>query len=197
MTMNVYLLLLAFFTSAINTTPSLLSPDVYPNTTQPLYSFGIAYRCASPAQHDPGRRMPSALDCLNVLTYVLATTPNHDRPTQWSRGAGSGQTMLPYRRSSGSCQLLVRLTPAEPAVVIETATFDQVIGAAMRITEVCLLNSRPDVEHWGGAALAGLGSYLDVIIWGSPQSGGSEAGLGNETVALDESGAWITGDSQR
>ena len=195
MTMSLYLLLLASFTSAINTAPPLLSPGVYPNTTRPLPSVGIAYRCVSPAQHDHGRQMPSALDCLNVLTFILATTPNHDRPTQWSRDAVSGQTMLPYRRSSGSCQLLVRLTPAERALVIETATFDQVIGAAMRITEVCLLNSRPDAEHWGGAALAGLGRYLDVIIWGSPVSGGDEAGLGNETVALDGPGAWINGVS--
>lgn len=196
--MNLYLILLALLTSAINTTPSFLSSGIDPNTPLPSSSLNVAYRCASSAKLDPGRQTPSALDCLNVLTFILATTPNHDRPTQWSRNPASGHIMLPYRRSSASCQLLVRLTTTvAPAPTIETATFDQVIGASMRIVEVCLLNSRPDTEHWGGAALAGLSSYLDVVVWGAPEPGGDEAILSNETVSLNNgSGAWVTGVSQ-
>lgn len=195
--MNFYLLLLAALTSATNTTPSLLSPGVVdPNTTLPLSSLDVAYRCASPARHDPGRVMPSALDCLNILTFILATTPNHNRPTQWSRFPGSDHTILPYRRFSGTCQLVVRLTPVHPAPTVETATFDHVIGAAMRIIEVCFLNSRPDTEHWGGTAVVGSSKYLDVVVWGAPDSGGNEALLNNETVALNGSGAWIPRLSQ-
>lgn len=191
---NLYLLLLASLAFAINTTPSALTPAFNPNTTLPVPSLDLAYRCASPAQHDPGRRMPSALDCLNVFTYVLATTPNHDRPIEWSKKAVSGQIELPYRRSSGSCQLHVRLTTAVPARTIEIATFDQVIGASMRIVEVCLLNSRPDLEHWGGAALAGLGSYLDVVIGGSPDAG-NDVGSINKTTAVNVSGECLDGVS--
>ena len=104
--------------------------------------------------------------------------------------------MLPYRRNSGSCQLFVRLTSVVPAPVVETATFDQIVGAAMRITESCLLNSRPDVQHWGGAALAGLRQHLDVVLFGTPTPGGSKADPGNETVALSDSGKWVNGLSQ-
>ena len=189
--MNLYLLLLVPLACAINTPPSLLSSNVDPNTTLPLPSFDVSYRCASPAQRDPGRRLPSALDCLNVLTFILATTPNHDQPTQWSRISGYGYTILPYRRNSGSCQLFVRLTSAVVAPPVETASFDQVVGAAMRVVEVCLLNGRPNTEHLGGAAITGSGKYLDVVIWGTSESGDSEAAVNNETSAGNESGAWV------
>ena len=168
---NLYLLLLASLAFAINTPPSTLTPSINPNSTLPVPSLSLAYRCAIPTRPDPGRLTPSALDCLNVLTYILATTPNHDRPMEWSKQAVSGQIELPYRRSSGSCQLHVRLTTSVPARTIETATFDQIIGASMRIVEVCLLNSRPGEKHWGGAALAGLGRFLDVVIGGAPDAG--------------------------
>lgn len=83
-----------------------------------------------------------------------------------------------------------------PAPAVETATFDQIVGAAMRITESCLLDSRPDVEHWGGAALAGLGKHLDVVLWGALMPDGSEAVPGNETAVLNDSGKWVNGVSQ-
>ena len=193
--MNLYLLFLASLTCAINAEPSFPSSDAISNTTLPLSSLGMEYRCASPEPRDPGRQLPSALDCLNVLTFILATTPNHNRPTQWSQIPDSGHIMLPYRRSSGSCQIFVRLTETEPAPTVETATFDQVVGGAMRIIEVCLLNSRPDVTHWGGAALAGSRSYLDVIVWGVAIPSGNGGGVENETVALNISGTWLTGVS--
>jgi hypothetical protein len=193
--MNLYLLILALLASAVNTTPSLLSSGYEANTTLPPTSLDFSYRCASTAHHEPGRRTPSALDCLNVLTYMLATTANHDLPTEWSRHPASGQTLLPYRRSSGSCQILVQLTKKPPAPTTETATFDEVIGAGLRITEVCLLSSRRDIEHWGGAALAGSSRYLDVIVWGTPIYGGNNGVQSNATVELDETGEWVTGVS--
>ena len=192
---SIYLLILASLASAVNIKASLLSSGVDVNTTLSLPSLEFAYRCASPGQHEPGRQTPSALDCLNVLTFMLATTPSHDLPTQWSRIPASGQNLLPYRRNSGSCQLFVQLTQKHPAPTIETASVDQVIAAAMRITEVCILNSRPGVEHWGGAALVGLSRYLDVIILGTPISGGNKGALSNETVKMNESGDWVTGIS--
>ena len=66
----------------------------------------------------------------------------------------------------------------------------------MRIVEVCILNSRPDVEHWGGAAVAGSSSYLDIVVWGAPQSDGHGDALSNETLSLNGSGAWGTRVSQ-
>ena len=194
--MNLYLLLLVTLTAAINTAPSFPSPCADPNTTQPLPSLGIKYRCAPRSERDPSRHVPTALDCLNVLTFVLITTPNHDEPTQWSANSHLGHIMLPYIRNSGTCQLLVRLTEVAPALTTETAAFDQVIAAALRIIEVCLLNSRPDVAHCGGAALAGQRNYLDVIMWGTPKYGGNEAELTNQTISLNGSGAWVSDISQ-
>lgn len=190
--MNLYLLVLVSLASAVDTTSPLLSLDVNANTTLPLVSLDYAYRCASQTPHQPGRRTPTALDCLNVLTYMLATTANHDQPTEWTRNPASGQMPLPYRRSSGSCQLYIQLTQNRPGPTIETASFDQVIGAAMRIIEVCLLNGRPDVKQWGGAAVVGLSGFLDVVVWGTPISGGDEGVQSNETVDLSESGQWVT-----
>lgn len=195
--MNIYiLLLLASLVSALNRSPSLLSPGVEPNGTLPPSSLDAVIHCASPAQHDPGRQMPLALDCLNVLTFILATTPNHDRPIRWSRSPTLGQAKVPYRRSSGSCQVFVRLTTDYPAPTMEIATFDQVIGLGLRLVASCFLNSSPYGQHWGGAAAAGLDNYLDVTVWGAPDSGGIEAGLDNETVALNVSGASVTAVSQ-
>ncbi|CAF9938311.1 hypothetical protein IMSHALPRED_000756 [Imshaugia aleurites] len=135
--------------------------------------------------------MPSALDCLNVLTFILATTPDHNQPTRWSRNPHLGNIILPYHRVSGSCQLVVRLTTAVPVPAVETAAFDQVIGAAMRVIEVCLLNGRPDVEHVGGAALTGLGRHLDVIVWGTSEPAGGEDLLSNGTLTLNGSDVWV------
>ena len=88
------LLLLILLTAAVKTTSSILPVDTDSNTTLPL-PLDVAYRCASPTQHDPGRQIPSGLDCLNVLTFMLATTPYHDLPTEWSRNPASGQISLP------------------------------------------------------------------------------------------------------
>ena len=182
--MNLYLLLsLASLAFAINTKPSqnaeplLLSPS------------NVAYRCASSDEPIAGRRVPTALDCLNVLTFVLATTPNHDQPTEWSRVSGSGRTKLPYRRNSGTCQFLVRLTTTVPSSIIETASFDQIIAAALRIIEVCILNGRPDLKPSGGVGLGGRSGHLDIVVWGAPVTYGNEEVLSNETAILNGSDA--------
>ena len=61
----------------------------------------------------------------------------------------------------------------------------------MRITEVCILDGRPGVRRWGGTALAGVGRYLDVIVWGTAEEGGSGGGLSDGVVALNGSGVWV------
>ncbi len=98
--------------------------------------------------------------------------------------------MLPYRRVSGNCQLLVRLHTSAPLQTVETATVDQIVGAAMRVIEVCILKGRPGVEQPGGVAVAGLSGQLDVVIWGAAESEGGVGGggVGNGTVALNGSG---------
>lgn len=181
--MNLYLLLLpASLAFAINTT---LSPNSEPSSPLPLSPLEVAYRCASSEEPIVGRRIPTALDCLNVLTYILATTPNHDRPTHWSRALTPDSTKLPYRRNSGTCQFLVRLTTTVPSSMIETASFDQVIAAALRIVEVCILSGRADVRPSGGVGLGGRSGHLDIVIWGAPVSDGHQGYLSNETAALN------------
>ena len=186
--MNLYLGLLASLVPAVITKASL---TVDPDATLTPSSLDVAYRCASSAEPIAGRRIPTALDCLNVLTFVLATTPNHKQPTKWSRHPDPGHIMLPYRRSSGTCQFLVRLTTTVPSSSIETASFDQVVAAALRIIEVCILIGRADERPPGGVGLGGMGGLLDIVIWGAPDNPGNEGVLSNETVALNGSAAWI------
>ena len=61
----------------------------------------------------------------------------------------------------------------------------------MRIVEVCLLGARPDVDHSGGVAVAGLGGHLDIVVWGAPDVGGDEGVLSNVTAALNGSAVWV------
>ena len=192
-----HFLLLAWLTYASDAPTSLLSPAINPNDTLPLSSLGTSYRCAPTPEREPGRNTPTALDCLNILTYILATTPDHDQPREWSRIASPVRTLLPYTRKSGTCKLLVQLTTATGRTTIETATFDEVIGAAMRLIEVCLLGSRPGEEPWGGVAVTGSRHFLDVIIFGTPQSGvieGATVGSRNGTDALKQSDSVAAGD---
>ena len=183
--MNLWLLLLpASLAFAINT---ILSPNGVPSSPPTLSPLNASYRCASAEQPIAGRQVPTALDCLNILTFVLATTPNHDQPTQWSRRLDSGHTKLPYRRNSGTCQFLVRLTTTVPSSMIEVASFDQVIAAALRIVEVCILSGRTDVKPSGGVALAGTSGHLDIVVWGSPVTQGHERLLNNDTAKLNGS----------
>ena len=191
--MNLYILLLASLASALTTPPSSGTDSSLNLTPAPL---GMAYRCPPPDQLPAGHQLPTALDCLNVLTYILATTPNHNRPTKWARTPNHKQTLLPYRRSSGTCQLVVRLASSAAKATIETASFDQVVGAAMRIVEVCLLNDGRDSERWGGVAVAGMGNRLDVVVIGAPVSGGNEGILSNGTTVLNSSDARVDQSSQ-
>ena len=195
--MIVHFLLLAWLTYASDTSTSLLLPTIDPNDTLPLSSLGSTYRCAPTPEREPGRNTPTALDCLNILTFILATTPDHDQPREWSRIASPVRTLLPYTRHSGTCKLLVQLTSATGRTTIETATFDEVIGAAMRLIEVCLLGSRPGEEPWGGVAVTGSRNFLDVIIFGTALPVGIEGatvGLRNGTDALKQSGSMAAGD---
>ena len=162
-----HFLFLASLTYASDASTSLLSPTINPNETLPLSSLGRSHRCASTTELEPGRHSPTALDCLNILTFILATTADHNQPREWSRIVSPGRTTLPYSRDSGTCKLLVQLEPAIGPTTIETATFDDVVGAAMRVIEVCLLGSRPGDEPSGGVAVAGTRNYLDVIIFGA------------------------------
>ena len=184
--MNLCLLLLASLASAINTESSF---NAEPGSLLPRSPLDVTYRCASSEEPIAGRQIPTALDCLNVLTFILATTPNHDQPTYWSRNAASRHTKLPYRRNSGSCQFLVRLTTTVPPTIIETASFDQVIAAALRIVEVCILSGRADVKPSGGVGLGGMNGHLDIVVWGAPVSSGHEGSLSNKTAVLNGSDA--------
>lgn len=179
------------FLASLVLTPNMASClSINPNISLPLSS--LAYSCASPIKPIDGRQTPAALDCLNVLTFILVTTPNHNRPAKWSQLPGPDRMMLPYRRNSGSCQLLVRISADAPPSAMETASVDHVVGAAMRLIEVCLLYGEPDVEQIGGFALAGLNEYLDVVIWGAPNSDGNEGASSDGTLTLTGPGALLT-----
>ena len=74
------------------------------------------------------------------------------------------------------------------------ASFDEIVAAAMRLIEVCLLNSdrRPAEEERGGVARVGSSKLLRVIVHGTREAGavhGGTADPGNGTVASKGSGA--------
>ena len=184
--MNLCLLLLMSLASTINTESS---PIVEPSSPLPLSPSNAAYRCAYSEPPIAGRQVPTALDCLNVLTFVLATTPNHDQPTEWSRGPSSSHTTLPYHRNIYNSQFHVTLTKTVSSSITETASFDQVIAAALRIIEECILNGRTDVQPSGGVGLGGRSGHLDIVVWGAPVTHGLEGVLSNETARSNGSGA--------
>ena len=192
--MIIHFLLLASFISTGDASTSLLSPALNSNEAPPPSLLGISYQCA-PRIVRAGYQTATALDCLNLLTFILATTPNHNQPTEWSRPAHST-----FDRSSGTCSLAVRLDTAKPPTAVETASFDEIVAAAMRLIEVCLLNSdsRPAGEQRGGVATAGSRKLLRVVICGTREAGAVEgvtADSGNRTVAINGSGAAAVGDS--
>ena len=180
--MNLCLLFLAARASAIITP----SPALDLNST-----FNYGYHCRSSAEHDVGHHRPTALDCLNVLTFVLATTPNHKQQTHWSRSPHDGNNLLPYSRNSGTCQLLVQFRSRVPPGAVDTASVDQVVAAALRIIEICLLAAVVDEEPAGGIARIGMSRYLNVLVWGAPNTYGAEGTSSNETIMLNASGAGV------
>ena len=193
-TMIIHFLLLASLIYISDASTFLLSPAVNSNEAPPPSLLGISYECA-PRIVRAGYQVATALDCLNLLTFILATTPNHDQPTEWSPPARST-----YDRSSGTCALAVRLETTMSSTSVETASFDEIVAAAMRLVEVCLLNSdsRPAEEERGGVAVAGSSKLLRVMIYGTRKAGavdGGTADSGNGTVALKGSGAVAAGDS--
>ena len=192
--MIIHFLLLASLIHTGDASTSLLFPAFNPNESPPPSLEGSPYQCSSRFVR-PGYQVATALDCLNVLTFILATTPNHNQPTEWSRPAHSI-----YDRSSGTCSLAVRFKTAKGSTTVETASFDEIIAAAMRLVEVCLLNSdsRPAGEERGGVATAGSRNLLQVIIYGAREAGavdGATADSGNGTVASKGSEAVAAGDS--
>ncbi|KAM0805553.1 hypothetical protein BDR22DRAFT_909856 [Usnea florida] len=175
-----HFLLLASLVYTGDASTSLLSLAVNSNEAPPPSLLSISYQCA-PKIVRAGYQIATALDCLNLLTFILATTPNHKQPTEWSRPAHSA-----YERSSGTCSLVVRLVTAKSSTAVETASFDEIVAAAMRLIEVCMLNSdnRPAGEQRGGTATAGSSKLLMVIVHGTREAGGGEtADSGNRTVA--------------
>ena len=192
--MMILFLLLASLIYTGDAATSLLSPAVNLNEAPPPSLLGITYQCA-PGMVRAGYQTATALDCLNLLTFILATTPNHNQPTEWSRSAHST-----YDRSTGTCQLAVRLDISASSAAVEMASFDEVVAAAMRLIEVCLLNgdSRPAGEQRGGVATAGPNGLLRVIICGTREAGAVErvtADSGNRTAAMNGSGAVAAADS--
>ena len=192
--MIIHFLLLASLIYTGNASTSLLSTAVNPNEAPPPSLLGISYQCA-PRIVRAGYQTATALDCLNLITFILATTPNHNQPTEWSRPAHST-----YDRNSGTCSLAVRLDTAASSTAVEMASFDEIIAAAMRLIEVCVLksDSRPAGEQRGGVATAGPSGLLRVIICGAREAGAVEgvtADSGNRTAAMNGSGAVAAGDS--
>ena len=190
-TMIIHFLLLASLIYTSDASTSLHSPTVNPNEAPPPSLSDISYTCA-PRIVRPGYQTATALDCLNLLTFILTTTPNHNQPTEWSRPARST-----YDRSSGTCSLAVRLESTVSSTAVETASFDEVVASAMRLIEVCLLNgdSRPAGEQRGGVATAGSRKLLRVVICGTREAKGVTADSGNGTVAINGSGAVGVRDS--
>ena len=187
--MNIRLLLLASLTSAITPPPPFL--DLNANVSLPPPQLGVQYRCATPSERKLDTQVPSALDCLNLMTFILATTPDHDKLMTWTRTPQAGEVMLPYQRDTGSCLLWVQLARANPQPKFERATFDEMIAAALRVLEICMLEYVPGAVKLGGLAQTGSSGDLLVMIAGTKGIRDGDGESRNETSILNPSEAGV------
>ena len=122
--MVIHLLLLASLIYTGDASTSLLFPVVNTNESPPASLLGFSYECA-PRIVRTGYQIATAVDCLSLLTFILATTPNPNQPIEWSRPAHPI-----FHRSSGTCSLTARLRLGSTEV--EMASFNEIIAAARR-----------------------------------------------------------------
>lgn len=155
------------------------------NASTPLHVSSETY-CAPPQDpHTFIARHPVALDCLNLATFILATTPNHADPIQLSNGATAGQVKTPWFRTSGTCVITVVSTGPD------TTSFDEILRIVLELVGNCFLDNRPLEEHWGGNARFGVNDRLSMLLSGTLKVGEAEGGLGNVTLALDDFGSLV------
>jgi len=174
------LLLLVSSTLAINATSPLFNNDPF---------------CARNAAVDRGNPRPT--DCLNLATFILATTSDRSQHFQFSRHPSEGQMKLPYTRGSGTCVLSVIITTTDPTPdVLVTSSFDDTLRNVLDVVGVWLLNNSPEAENFGGVAKVGVGDRLTVGIYGTRTIGGNGETQGNEILNLVEIDLWMQSISQ-
>ena len=160
------------------------------NSSRPLHVPIYATRCV-PTPSEPyiaHFHNPSALDCLNVAAFILATTPNHADPIRISDDATVGQIQMPWFRESGTCQIKLEIAGTKR---LYTSSFDEILRIMLGVVGTCLLNNRPLAEQWGGSATFGFNSNLALLLSGTQKVGEAGGALGNETLASGDFGALV------
>jgi len=143
------------------------------------------------------RGNPRPVDCLNLATFILATTADRSRPIQFSGHPSEGQIELPYTRSSGTCELFVIIANTDPYPGVPvTSSFDEVLSGMLDIVGVCLLNNIPEAVNFGGVTEAGVSGRLTIGICGLRRTGGNGGLQGNKTLDLGDIDLWMQSITQ-
>ncbi len=169
-------LLLLFVASTIATNASK-TLRVPPYTTRCVETPTVPYTIL--------RRNPLAVDCLNVVTFVLVTNPFHADPVQVLVDATVGQIKTPWSRISGTCEIELVLTPRGTKGP-DTTSFDEIVRIVLELVGKCLLNNKPLAEQWGGTARFGVNGNIRMLLSGTRRVRKTGRVPGNETLALGE-----------
>ena len=186
----------------LGTTAALSPSKPVSNFTTPIINSSLSAtpqpRCAiEPRAHGGNVR---ALDCLNVYTYILATTANRIQPMRYA-GSPLARRSTVYSRQSGTCEFVVSLwdrDSAKPPYLPpppEIATLDEMLGRGLYVVSQCLMDSRPESTHFGGIVRLKTGSNLWIAMGSVALRDG---GGGNGTMSLDEgmSDQWLDAISE-
>ena len=170
---------LLFFRLTAANIPSLALPSLNVSAQRP-YQLSCA---EGPVNH---RRNVRAIDCLNLFTYILATTTDHTAPITYGLDPDQKSSAIVFKRESGTCGFFVGIGSSKMQAVPppETTTLDVVLGVALYLVAHCLLDGKPDSTHWAGVGKWSPSSNVKISVAGLRPSGYNGGDM-NETLFLN------------
>jgi len=168
------------YTLAMADISSPLSPST--NVSNPSLSVPLGVNCATRSVDE--RANVHAIDCLNLFTFILATT-HHTAPMTFTLTPAQLPGAKVFSRTAGTCEFFVVLgngrRPVRPPA--ETFSLDVVLGIGLGIVAYCLLDGQPEYTHWAGVAKVSAVSKLRIGVAGLLSVEGN-SGSGNGSIEL-------------
>ena len=127
-----------------------------------------------------------AIDCLNLFTFILATT-DHTEIMAFELSPDQSPGSKLFSRTTGTCEFFVVFgsysRKARP--VREFHTLDEILAVGLGVIGLCLLDSRPDSTHWAGVGKINPMSKLRIGVAGLlPTESGLNGPEVNDTISL-------------
>lgn len=143
-TTSIFLFAILALTIGVNSSPASLLQSGS-NESSLLSANGSPVTCPEEIFN---RRYVTAIDCLNLFTYILATEDHITQQTFFRRPVEPGAPRPPsYQRQAGSCELTVSLTGDPTISNSATSSIDYIMRMALIILGQCFLDNRPDSTH--------------------------------------------------